>query len=109
MISYTTTPTCVFCDSIDTPEHFVWACPIKQSVWQSIASRYLVSPRELTLHHIISLSLAGLSVRPEFKLTFFDIIATTLLQIWSAHWHFVFHQTTFWSNGVIAKTILHLP
>ncbi|KAG2220706.1 hypothetical protein INT45_012570 [Circinella minor] len=74
-----TTPTCVFRDSIDIPEHFVWACPIKQSVWRSIASRYLVSPRELTIDHIISLSLPDLSVHPEFKLTFFDIIATTLI------------------------------
>ena len=95
-------------DSIDTPRHFVWTCSIKQLVWQTVASRYLVSPNTLIIDHIISLSLPDLPVRPEFKLAFFDIFATTLFQIWSAHWQFVFHQTTFWSHGVIAKTILHL-
>jgi hypothetical protein len=30
------------CGAIGTDEHFLWSCPIKQPVWDTLAQRFLV-------------------------------------------------------------------
>ena len=41
-------PGCVYCGGIDSEEHFVWSCPFKHEIWQTIASRFSVDPARLT-------------------------------------------------------------
>ncbi|KAI7849475.1 hypothetical protein BDC45DRAFT_573855 [Circinella umbellata] len=103
-----TSPNCIFCNEIDTPEHFLWECSQKRLVWQDIANRFLVLPDQLEITHITSLSASALAVREEFKFDSFCLIATTLLHLWRAHWRFVFHQETFWPHSVSAHATLHL-
>ncbi|KAI9274403.1 hypothetical protein BDA99DRAFT_431618, partial [Phascolomyces articulosus] len=78
-----TSPNCVFCNELDIIEHFFCKCPYKQPVWRTTANRFLLQPANLEINHILSLSTPSLSTRLEFMLDLEDIIANTLLHIWS--------------------------
>ncbi|KAI9495889.1 hypothetical protein BDB00DRAFT_759432, partial [Zychaea mexicana] len=101
-------PACRLCPAVEDEQHFFWSCPVKAQVWSTISVRFLVDHGSLTFDHIRSLNTSPLTVKPEFKLSFICIIATTILHIWNSHWHQVFQGSTFWPDGVAARITLAL-
>ncbi|KAG1448084.1 hypothetical protein G6F56_009048 [Rhizopus delemar] len=78
--SYFTDSSCIFCGWDDEDdEHFLWSCPSKQSIWSSLASRFLINPNQLTYHHVSSLSAVDLELWSQLKfdgLTFVALLAS---------------------------------
>ncbi|KAG2219293.1 hypothetical protein INT45_011308 [Circinella minor] len=101
-------PLCIFCDQLDTQDHFLWGCRIKQQVWQIIANLFLQQPEQLTYEHIKSLSTAPLLLKQGLHLDFATLIATTILSIWDGNWGWVFRQENFWPPRIAAIATLRL-
>ncbi|KAG1147448.1 hypothetical protein G6F37_004104 [Rhizopus arrhizus] len=55
-------PSCVYCGGVDSEEHFVWSCPFKHEIWQTISSRFFVDPARLTYSLIQLPSSFGIEV-----------------------------------------------
>ncbi|KAI8138605.1 hypothetical protein BJV82DRAFT_523146, partial [Fennellomyces sp. T-0311] len=100
-----TTPLCPLCNHLDTDQHFIWACPKKQQVWQGIARQFLQRPADLKFEHLSINPPSQLMVCDITHVTARTIIACTFLELWRAHWRFVFECEPFWPNGVVARTI----
>ncbi|KAG1137525.1 hypothetical protein G6F38_011242 [Rhizopus arrhizus] len=84
-------------------EHFVWSCPFKHEIWQTIASRFFVDPARLTYSLIQLPSSSGIEVAPSLLATYLDIIASVLLSLWQFHWKFIFEGHPFWTQEVVAR------
>ncbi|KAG1437702.1 hypothetical protein G6F56_012978 [Rhizopus delemar] len=96
-------PSCVYCGDLDTEEHFVWACPVRKEIWQTIANRFFTDPSMLTFAHIACPTPSGPSVIPLLSLNSLDIIACTVLSIWQFHWKIIFDNRPFWPQEVAAN------
>ncbi|KAG1450090.1 hypothetical protein G6F46_010622 [Rhizopus delemar] len=88
-------PDCVYCDGVYSEEHFVWSCPFKHEIWQTISSRFFGDPAKLT-YSLIQLP-------PSLSVTYLDIIAYVLLSLWQLHWKFIFEDHEFWPQEVVAR------
>jgi hypothetical protein len=89
--------------------HFLFSCPPKLAVWQSIFTTYIQSqPDQLlfSLSQILSFSssLTRETNLPLPELEVQQIFACTLLSIWQAHWRLVFNNIPFSSVNVITCT-----
>ncbi|KAG1578182.1 hypothetical protein G6F48_012139 [Rhizopus delemar] len=96
-------PDCVFCGGVDSEEHFVWSCPFKHDIWQTISSRFFVDPAKLTYNLIQLPPSSDLEVASSLSVTYLDIIASVLLSRWKFHWKFVFEDHQFWPQEVVAR------
>ncbi|KAG1171230.1 hypothetical protein G6F36_011790 [Rhizopus arrhizus] len=85
-------PGCVYCGGVDSEEHFVWSCPFKHEIWQTISSRFFVDPAKLTYSLIQLPPSSDLEVAPSLSVTYLDIIASVLLSLWQLHWKFIFED-----------------
>ncbi|KAI9489201.1 hypothetical protein BDB00DRAFT_844794 [Zychaea mexicana] len=92
-------PNCVFCsDTPDTITHFLYACPIKWTIWYTIwCDLFLFSPTFSQVHHaIFSLSFPS---NPS-AVSSHMIISCILQGLWSAHWRYVFDQVPFLHDNI---------
>jgi hypothetical protein len=86
--------------------HFLFSCPPKLAVWQSIFTTYIQSqPDQLlfSLSQILSFS-SSFTRETNLPLPELDvqqIFACTLLSIWQSHWRLVFNNVPFSSVNVI--------
>ena len=39
---------CMMRGTIETYEHFLWSCPIKRPIWETLAQQFLVQPSLLS-------------------------------------------------------------
>ncbi|KAL4211745.1 hypothetical protein AB4K20DRAFT_1800224 [Rhizopus microsporus] len=99
---------CVYCDGIDSEEHFVWFCPFKHEIWQTIASRFFLDPDRLTFSLIQLPSSSGIEVASSLSVTYLDIIASVLLSLWQLHWKFIFKEHQFWTQEVVASATRYI-
>ncbi|KAG1537495.1 hypothetical protein G6F46_009635 [Rhizopus delemar] len=96
-------PDCVYCGGVDSEEHFVWSCPFKHEIWQTISSRFFVDPTKLTYNLIHLPPSSDVEVAPSLSVTYLDIIASVLLSLWQLHWKFIFEDHPFWTQEVVAR------
>ncbi|KAI9490985.1 hypothetical protein BDB00DRAFT_835538 [Zychaea mexicana] len=92
-------PNCVFCsDTPDTITHFLYACPIKWTIWYTIwCDLFLFSPTFSQVHHaIFSLSFPS---NPS-AVSSHMIISCILQGLWSTHWRYVFDQVPFLHDNI---------
>jgi hypothetical protein len=88
--------------------HFLFLCPPKLAVWQSIFTTYIQSQPDqllfsLSVSQILSFSssLTRATNLPLPELDVQQIFACTLLSIWQAHWRLVFNNVLFSSANII--------
>ncbi|KAG1441196.1 hypothetical protein G6F46_013475 [Rhizopus delemar] len=43
---------CMMCGAIETDEHFLWSCPVKRPIWDTLAQRFLEQPSILSFDQI---------------------------------------------------------
>ncbi|KAG1442968.1 hypothetical protein G6F46_012065 [Rhizopus delemar] len=96
-------PDCVYCGGVDSEEHFVWSCPFKHEIWQTISSRFFVDPAKLTYSLIQLPPSSDVEVAPSLSVTYLDIIASVLLFLWQLHWKFIFEDHQSWTQEVVAR------
>ncbi|KAG0749229.1 hypothetical protein G6F62_006004 [Rhizopus arrhizus] len=83
-------PGCVYCGGVDCEEHFVWSCPFKHGIWQTISSCLFVGPAKLT-YTLFQLSPSfGIEFVPSISMTYLDIVTSVLLSLWQLQWKFIF-------------------
>jgi hypothetical protein len=116
-------PNCPLCSSYiptrETLDHFIFECPLKFHVWQTIYYAYIrhslpsPPPNRITLSSFylllhLSFSTVHRTFHPLFpKLTSHQIFACTLQCVWQAHWRFVFDDIPFRPSKVL-KSIARL-
>ncbi|KAG1452251.1 hypothetical protein G6F46_008783 [Rhizopus delemar] len=88
-------PGCVYCGGVDSEEHFVWSCPFKHEIWQTISSRFFVDPAKLTYSLIQHPPSSDVEVAPSLSVTYLDIITSVLFSLWQLHWKFIFEDHQF--------------
>jgi hypothetical protein len=93
---------CIYCSGVDSEEYFVWSCPFKHEIWQTISSRFFVDPARLNYNLIQLPSSFSIEVTPSLSVTYLDIIASVLLSLWQIHWRFIF-EDQFWLHEVVAR------
>ncbi|KAG1637612.1 hypothetical protein G6F44_009238 [Rhizopus delemar] len=96
-------PGCVYCGGVDSEEHFVWPCPFKHDIWQTISSRFFVNPAKWTYSLIQLPSYFVIEVTSSLSMTYLGIIASVLLSLWQIHWKFIFEDHQFWPQEVVAR------
>ncbi|KAI8147091.1 hypothetical protein BJV82DRAFT_494165, partial [Fennellomyces sp. T-0311] len=60
-------PNCLLCGEVDTQSRFLWYCPRKHEVWQTVACRFLIIPNALIAAHTEDITTAHLAIKPESK------------------------------------------
>ncbi|KAG1281353.1 hypothetical protein G6F66_011414 [Rhizopus arrhizus] len=78
-------PDYVYYGGVDSEEYFVWSCPFKHEIWQTISPRFFVDPARLTYTFIQRPSSFGIEVAPSLSVTYLDIIASVLLFLWQIY------------------------
>ncbi|KAG1544258.1 hypothetical protein G6F49_011124 [Rhizopus delemar] len=86
-------PTCLNCpDQEETLEHFLYLCPPKLLVWQSMWNAHF--PTQCFSSFSVAHALFQLNFPPisssSFDISSAAIIGHTLLSVWRAHWAFIF-------------------
>jgi hypothetical protein len=123
MTSLHPSPYCPLCSTstptIETQDHFLFECPFKYHVWQTIYYTYIKqsapspSTNRITItmfHQLLYLSSPTTyrTSHPLFpSLTTSQIFACTLQCIWQSHWRFIFNDIPFQPSSII-KTIARL-
>ncbi|KAI9248724.1 hypothetical protein EDC94DRAFT_569914, partial [Helicostylum pulchrum] len=111
----TESPNCLLCLSTsiseETVDHFLFACPSKNSIWFNIITSYISSTGTPSSISALLPSILSLSLPNHFKrdstitslpeLSTYQIFACTLLHIWRAYWRFAFDSTPFISTNII--------
>ncbi|CEP18569.1 hypothetical protein [Parasitella parasitica] len=97
--------------------HFLFSCPLKLQVWQSIFQTY-ISPLTLSdhalVHQLASLlacsdtPLPRVEQLPCTSLSADQIFACTLLAVWQAHWRMICDGILFLPHSVLQRTVLSL-
>jgi hypothetical protein len=72
---------CVYCGGAVSEEYFVWSCPLKLEIWQTIMSRVFIHPAKLTYILIQYLSSFSTEVTPSLSVTSLKVIACVLLSM----------------------------
>ncbi|KAI8072089.1 hypothetical protein BDF21DRAFT_386870, partial [Thamnidium elegans] len=81
--------------SPDSLDHFLFSCPKKLPIWQSVWSEHVDPSVTAVSSPIIQLALTTLGVDGSFKVLPLLAIAATLESIWSSHWAFIFQDVPF--------------
>ncbi|KAI8367676.1 uncharacterized protein BYT42DRAFT_483123, partial [Radiomyces spectabilis] len=92
-------PLCRLClTQPETMSHFLYDCPLKWQVWSTLWSDFLLlSPTSSAVQQ----ALYSFSFPPSPPiLPSSTIVATILLGIWKAHWHFIFDNTPFSTDTI---------
>lgn len=79
----------------------MFSCPVKLAVWQQVHHKHLDAEAPITsldFHHLLT-TLRSPHVRSTSDLC---IIAATLESIWLSHWSFIFNDTPFATDIVLA-------
>ncbi|KAI8388679.1 uncharacterized protein BYT42DRAFT_491509, partial [Radiomyces spectabilis] len=96
------TDQCPLCTiSTDTPVHFLYQCPPKRVVWESVWPDLLLLPVNETQILKALYQLDFPRDPPNCKSVV--IIEAILHGIWSAHWAFIFYHTVFNPEEVINR------
>ena len=80
----------------------MFSCPVKLAVWQQVHHEHLDAEAPITsldLHHLLITTLRSPHVRSTSD---HCIIAATLESIWLSHWSFIFNDTPFTTDIVLA-------
>ncbi|CEP08875.1 hypothetical protein [Parasitella parasitica] len=97
------TPSCAICSHpTDTLDHFLFSCPIKLSVWQTIQHRHLPFLSTPWASFDLHLLLTTVRFPTEFPRSALLVIAATLESIWISHWSFIFSDTPFTLDSVLS-------
>ncbi|KAI8141365.1 hypothetical protein BJV82DRAFT_498036, partial [Fennellomyces sp. T-0311] len=73
---------CPICGEVETDRHFVWDCPVKPTVWCTMASRFLAQPSLLSYDHFWINPVNKLQVSGIQGASFEVVVACTFLAIW---------------------------
>ncbi|CAO0801991.1 unnamed protein product [Mucor circinelloides] len=90
------------CHSTDTLEHFLFSCPTKLSVWQTIQHHHLPFLSDPWTSYDLHLLLITVRFPIEFPQSALLVIAATLESIWISHWSFIFSDTPFTLDSVLS-------
>ncbi|EIE88394.1 hypothetical protein RO3G_13105 [Rhizopus delemar RA 99-880] len=55
---------CMLCDAIESDEHFLWSCPLKQPMWDTLLTSFFDQTSHLTFHEISRPQPISATVRP---------------------------------------------
>ncbi|CAO3655742.1 unnamed protein product [Mucor fragilis] len=89
-------PSCALCSHpTDSLDHFLFSCPTKLSVWQTIQHRHLTFVSAPWTSLDLQLILTTLRFPSDFPRSALLVIAATLESIWMSHWSLTFSDTPF--------------
>ncbi|KAL7319651.1 hypothetical protein PS15m_002766 [Mucor circinelloides] len=97
------TPSCtLYYHSTDNLNHFLFSCPTKLSVWQTIQHRHLPFLSDPWTSYDLHLLLTTVRFPTEFPQSALLVIAPTLESIWISYWSFIFSGTPFTLDSVLS-------
>ncbi|KAG0843425.1 hypothetical protein G6F16_000952 [Rhizopus arrhizus] len=98
------TPNCSFCAStVDSLQHFLFDCPVKQVVWQGLVREFLwptVDTQDI-FKAFTTLDYYSVSYCQSADITAESVLIIALGQVWKCHWQSVFNQQPFLSSTVL--------
>ncbi|KAG1546735.1 hypothetical protein G6F49_010411 [Rhizopus delemar] len=94
---------CMLCDAIESDEHFLWSCPFKQPMWDTLLPRFFDQNSRLTFDEISRPNPISATVRAHWHLDSFQVVACGVLCLWRNHWKHVFDGSPFWPNECTSK------
>ncbi|KAI8078889.1 uncharacterized protein BX664DRAFT_342997 [Halteromyces radiatus] len=96
-----TSSLCVLCHQEETIEHFVYSCPLKKTIWDTTLAvnlpLYFLQPVDFC-DFILHLRLPP---NTTIHSTLFTSCATTIHQIWCAHWKFKLENKPFHEHPIV--------
>ncbi|OAD74955.1 hypothetical protein PHYBLDRAFT_167288 [Phycomyces blakesleeanus NRRL 1555(-)] len=96
------TDSCPICEaSTDTPDHFLFSCPLKIDVWSTFWQDVFGSHPTLPILHDAFYNLSFPYTRPS-DIHAASLFSCALLAIWRHHWSTVFDNTPFVSSTVLS-------
>lgn len=100
-IKFVTSICYICCTAVDDPSHFMFLCPPKLLVWQTLWSEYFdLNFSKQTLQDALLL-LRLPSTKKSVTISSASIFGATILAIWRSHWSSVFDDCPFRSSLVI--------
>ncbi|KAG1578780.1 hypothetical protein G6F48_011664 [Rhizopus delemar] len=102
MPRYITDEGCMMCGAIEIDEHFLWFCPSKRPIWDTLAQRFLEQLLKLSFDQINQPYQTTAKTLSHWKIDTFHVIACGVLSLWRLHWKYIFEDTPFWPNEAAA-------
>ncbi|KAG1556806.1 hypothetical protein G6F50_012682 [Rhizopus delemar] len=99
---------CMLCGAIESDEHFLWSCPFKQPMWDTLLTRFFDQNSRLTFDEISRPNPISATVRAHWHLDSFQVVACGVLCLWRNHWKHVFDGSPFWPNEAAARATILL-
>jgi hypothetical protein len=102
MPKYITNEGCIMCGAIETDEHFLRFCPVKRSIWDTLAQRCLAQLSLLSFDQTYRPLQATAKILPNWKIDLLHVIAYGVLSLGRLYWKSIFEDTPFWPNEAAA-------
>ena len=103
MSRYTTDEGFTISGAIKTDEQFLWSCPVKWPICDTLAQQFLIQPLLLFFAQIYRPLQTTIKALSHCKLDFFHVIACGVLSLWGLHWKYIFEDTPFRLNEATAR------
>ena len=103
---------CLLCNlPLENLDHFVFSCPIKLAVWQSVWNLFFEGTVDLSQNALpVKQAVFALHFPPLQSSTTTRyasvVIGSTIHSLWRAHWSFVFDSRPFTDSTILAQTRL---
>ncbi|KAI9332181.1 hypothetical protein BD770DRAFT_297500, partial [Pilaira anomala] len=100
-------PNCRLCgnSNIDTLDHFLLYCPLKQEIWSSVLLQYFSTPpltATETLTTLLTLTPPTIIGRTQIP-TLYTIVAITHWTIWIHYWNFIIDKKLFLATAILTS------
>ncbi|KAG1051011.1 hypothetical protein G6F43_006761 [Rhizopus delemar] len=99
---------CMLCGAIKSDEHFLWAYPRKQPMWDTLLTRFFDQNARLTFDEIFRPHPISVTMRLHWQLDSFQVAACGVLCLWRLHWKHAFDGSPFWPNEAAARATIFL-
>ncbi|KAI8327971.1 hypothetical protein BC941DRAFT_334984, partial [Chlamydoabsidia padenii] len=94
-------PHCIHCHRHEDVAHFVYYCPVKRRIWDTVLARHL--PLHLIQHQDYTDFIIYLRAPPPHLplVKAFTIFSEVLVGIWSNHWSYKLHSIPFDEHRIV--------